>query len=41
MNVYCDKRKEVTMKLSEAVGKRVGNSTFNIKDLISKYISSS
>ena len=23
MNVYCDKRKEVTMKLSDAVGKRV------------------
>ena len=25
MNVYCDKRKEATMKLSEAVGKRVEN----------------
>ena len=25
MNVYCDKRKEVIMKLSEAVGKRVEN----------------
>ena len=25
MNVYCDKRKEGIMKLSEAVGKRVEN----------------
>ena len=25
MNVYCDKRKEEAMKLSEAVGKRVEN----------------
>ena len=25
MNVYCGKRKETTMKLSEAVGKRVEN----------------
>ena len=25
MNVYCDKRKEATMKLSDAVGKRVEN----------------